>query len=133
MIKEINYKTTYPIRHAVMWPDKPMAYIELKDDPTGFHYGYFHEGILVAVISIFIKDNKAQFRKFATLVNYQRKGIGRKLLNYALESLKDVETIWCNARLEKTSYYESFNMKKTDQIFEKGGKSYVIMCKNKFD
>lgn len=133
MIKEIYYKETYAIRHAVMWPDKPESYIKLKEDATGLHYGYFLEGDLKAVVSIFLKDKKAQFRKFATLDAYQGKGIGSKLLNYLLDTLKDVDLIWCNARVEKASYYERFGMKKTDHFFDKGGQSYVIMEKKRVE
>ncbi|MBI9012866.1 MAG: GNAT family N-acetyltransferase [Clostridiales bacterium] len=129
MIQTITYKETYDIRHQVMWPDRPLEYIKLEDDPKGLHYGYFVEGKLVSVISVFITGKSAQFRKFATLKAYQGKGYGSKLLTYVLESMTSVDAIWCNARLEKTVYYESFGMVKTDKTFEKGGIGYTIMTK----
>lgn len=129
MIKTITYKDTYDIRHQVMWPDRPLEYIKLEDDPNGKHYGYFIDDKLVSVISLFIKGNSAQFRKFATLEAYQGKGYGSKLLSYVLESMTSLDYIWCNARLEKSMFYESFGMTKTDETFEKGGISYIIMKK----
>jgi len=129
MIKTITYKDTYDIRHQVMWPDRPLEYIKLDNDPIGKHYGYFIEDKLVSVISLFIKGSSAQFRKFATLEAYQGQGYGSKLLSYVLESMTSLDYIWCNARLEKSMFYESFGMTKTDETFEKGGISYVIMKK----
>ena len=129
MIQTITYKETYDIRHQVMWPDRPLEYIKLEDDPKGLHYGYFIKGKLVSVISVFITDRTAQFRKFATLKDYQGKGYGSKLLTYVLESMTEIDCIWCNARLEKTGFYESFGMVITDETFEKGGIRYTIMKK----
>ena len=129
MIKTITYKDTYDIRHQVMWPDRPLEYIKLDNDPIGKHYGYFIEDKLVSVISLFIKGSSAQFRKFATLEAYQGQGYGSKLLSYVLESMTSLDYIWCNARLEKSMFYESFGMTKTDETFEKGGISYIIMKK----
>jgi len=129
MIQKITCQETYDIRHKVMWPDKPLEYIKLKDDPKGIHYGYFIEDKLVSVISVFITDNTAQFRKFATLEAYQGKGYGSKLLTHVLDSITSLDYIWCNARLEKTGFYEAFGMFKTDETFEKGGIDYIIMKK----
>lgn len=126
MIKKIHYKDTYDIRHQVMWPDKPLDYIKLDQDPSGDHYGYFIEGLLVSVISVFKTEEGYQFRKFATLVNYQGQGIGRKLLNHIMTGY---DNLWCNARIEKTGFYESFGMHQTDKTFRRGKKEYVIMKK----
>lgn len=38
-IKTIDYHDTWPIRHRVMWPDKPEDYVRLDDDPKGTHPG----------------------------------------------------------------------------------------------
>lgn len=129
MIQAITYKETYDIRHQVMWPDRPLEYIKLEADPKGLHYGYFIKGKLVSVISVFITGRTVQFRKFATLKDYQGKGYGSKLLTYVLESMIGIDYIWCNARLDKTGFYETFGMVTTDETFEKGGISYIIMKK----
>ncbi len=128
MIKQINYTDTYLIRQQVMWPDRPIEYIYVEGDDTADHYGYFCSDKLIAVISVFKTEEGYQFRKFATLDDYQGQGIGTMLLSYVMETYKGV--IWCNARLEKTDFYKRFGLEETDKCFEKGGKSYIIMKRN---
>lgn len=128
MIKEIPYELTYAIRQQVMWPDKPIEFIHVEGDETADHFGYFDQDKLVSVISVFKTEEGFQFRKFATLVDYQGQGIGSKLLEYILKKYYGV--IWCNARIEKTGFYERFGLKRTHMFFEKGGKHYVIMKKS---
>jgi len=128
MIKRITYDLTYDIRHKVMWPNKSIDFIKVEGDEDADHFGYFIEDKLVSVISVFKTGNTHQFRKFATLENYQKQGIGSKLLTYVLSSY-DGE-IWCNARIEKIRFYEKYGMRQTDQSFAKGGKEYIIMKKS---
>lgn len=131
MIKKIDYTDTYSIRHQVMWPKEPLSYIMLEDDLVGDHFGYFVEDEMVSVISLFSIDSKVQFRKFATLFEHQGKGYGSALLKHVLCEYEGTDTklIWCNARLEKTHYYERFGLEKTDETFERKNKKYVIMAK----
>ena len=44
-----------PLRHSVLWPNKPLAYVKLPEDDAGEHYGAFIDGIPtpVAVVSVF--------------------------------------------------------------------------------
>ncbi len=130
-IKQIPLSKVLPIRHQVMWPDKPFEYIMLPNDDRGSHFGLFINGEIIAVISLFIENNKAQFRKFATLVIHQGKGFGTMLLKriVIIAQEEGVKKIWCNARVEKSKFYERFGLKSTDKTFEKGGIHYVIMEK----
>lgn len=131
-IKEIPFETTWDLRHRVMWPDKPIEYVMLPEDKNGLHYGLFKNQQLIAIVSVFIKDKDAQFRKFATLDSEQGRGYGTKLLSHLFQELTKMEItrIWCNARTDKTSFYDRFGMTKTDRIYEKGGINFVIMEKN---
>ncbi len=125
MIKPISYLETYSIRHEVMWPDKEMSYIHVEGDEEAEHFGYFLDGILVSVISVFRVNESYQFRKFATLIEFQGQGIGSKLLAYIMDTYKG--TIFCNARIEKTDFYKRFDLKETNNQFIRGGKSYIVM------
>ncbi|GAA4842421.1 GNAT family N-acetyltransferase [Algivirga pacifica] len=128
-IKKLNSKATWPLRHKVMWPNKPIEYVQLPNDQEGLHLGLFIEEKLVSVISVFVENGEAQFRKFATDMEEQGKGYGTKLLTYLLDYLKQegVKKVWCNARVEKAFFYNRFGLKETEQRFSKGGIDYVIM------
>lgn len=130
-IQKIPYSSTWEIRHLAMWPNKPKEYVKLVDDKLGTHYGVMINKELVAVVSCFIKNKEAQFRKFATLPNKQGKGYGTQLLTFLMDeiSMQEVVKIWCNARVEKAFFYEKFGMIQTNTKFTKGGKDFVIMEK----
>jgi len=114
-----------------MWPEKPIEFIALDEDRKGIHFGLWKGVQIVSVISLFINEDEAQFRKFATALSEQSNGYGtllmRHLMTYA-ENLK-VKKIWCNARADKTSFYEKFGMRQTSKSFIKGGINYIIMEK----
>ncbi len=131
MIKEIPHFMVWEIRQKVMWPDKPLSYVQLEDDENGFHFGLFIQEKLVSIISLFVSNNEAQFRKFATLEEYQGRGYGSLLLKHVISIAKQkgVNRLWCNARINKTSLYEKFEMNCTNERFTKDGQDYVIMEK----
>ncbi|WP_268034751.1 GNAT family N-acetyltransferase [Algoriphagus sp. PAP.12] len=130
-ILEIPLNDVIKIRHEVMWPKKPIDYVRLPNDEKGRHFGLFINNELVSVISLFIENSEAQFRKFATLEKHQGKGHGTILLNeiMTIAEKSKLSKIWCNARVEKSAFYEKFGMQATDKTFEKGGIMYVIMEK----
>jgi N-acetylglutamate synthase-like GNAT family acetyltransferase len=84
---------------------------------------------LISVVSVFLHGQEAQFRKFATVEQYQGKGYGSKLLQYVFDFLeeKKVSRIWCNARISKAGFYQKFGMETTAATFEKEGMEYVVM------
>ncbi len=128
-IKQINASETLLIRHKVMWPDMPIEYVELPNDETGRHFGLFVNGEMTSILSLFVEDNEAQFRKFATVVEFQGLGYGTFLLERIIDLVnkEGIRKIWCNARVEKSNFYERFNLKPTDKKYEKGGIEFVIM------
>jgi len=127
--KEINASETLPIRHKVMWPNKPLEYVELPNDVNGKHFGLFVNEEITSIVSLFTENNEAQFRKFATLIEHQGFGYGTILLNKVIDLIKEdkITKLWCNARVEKAKFYERFGLKLTDKKFNKGGIDYVIM------
>lgn len=128
-IKEIEASETWQIRHEVMWPDQPSEFVQLEEDNEGLHFGYFIEEKLVAIVSCFFVGDEMQFRKLATLNEYQGKGIASELLKYIFKLAKEkgLKKVWCNARTEKKTFYEKFGMKDTHKIFIKTGQEFTIM------
>lgn len=128
-IKEIQASDTWQIRHQVMWPDQPFEFVQLEEDNSGFHFGVFENNTLVSIVSCFIEGQEMQFRKLATLEEYQGKGIASHLLKYILQFAKEkkINKVWCNARSNKKSFYEKFGMKDTFKTFTKAGQEFTIM------
>lgn len=132
IIKQITIEEALPIRHKVMWPNKTLDYVKLPNDDLGRHYGFFIGATLISVISLFITNKEAQFRKFATLDAYQGLGYGSILLKEIMNisQKEQLSRIWCNARENKSGFYAKFGMRATEKTFEKGGLSYIIMERN---
>jgi len=130
-IKEIEASKTLAIRHTVMYPNKPLTYVQLPNDAEGTHFGLFLNHQLTTIVSIFINNNEVQFRKLATLHEFQGKGYGSKLLTYIINLAKQEKRkrIWCNARVNKSSFYHKFGFKETSSRFTKGDIDFVIMEK----
>ena len=129
IIKEITPSETWPLRQTVMWPEKPIEYVQLKEDPNGLHYGLFLEDKLEAVISCFESGGEMQFRKLATSTLQQNKGYGTALLDFTISEAKrkGIKRLWCNARSNKRGFYERLGFTVTSNTFFKDGVAFVIM------
>ncbi|WP_236013302.1 GNAT family N-acetyltransferase [Paenibacillus glycanilyticus] len=129
MIKVIDKELAWQLRHKVMWPNKPFDFIKIEEDDEGTHYGLYEGEELVSVLSLFVQGEQAHFRKFATLTNYQKRGFGSQLLNHVLDEATStgIKRIYCNARVNKASYYEKFGFSKLGDTFNKSGKDYILM------
>ncbi|RXJ72838.1 GNAT family N-acetyltransferase [Veronia nyctiphanis] len=128
-ISTITAQQVLPIRHQVLWPDKPVDFSQVKGDDTATHYGAFIEGELVSVGSIFIDGDTARLRKFATLSAHQGKGVGTAMLHVMLSDLKSssVKTFWCDARESAMAIYQRIGMKAEGERFHKSDIPYFKM------
>lgn len=129
MINEVPYSDVLEIRHKVMYPEKEKDYVVLPDDDKALHIGYYKEGVLVSILSLFLKNRELQFRKFATLPGYQGQGYGSELVKWVLDYANDMkfDRVWCNSRIEKTGFYKKFDFMETDQVFEKDDLKFIIL------
>jgi len=130
LIQPIAPEATYALRHQVLWPDKPLAYVMIAEDADGHHFGAFQQGALVAVISLFVMGAEARFRKFATRPDCQRQGIGSALLRHVFGEARRLGAshIWCDARQDSAAFYERFGLRPEGAIFYKGPVAYVRMA-----
>ncbi len=126
-IRSITPEQTYPLRHSVLWPDKPFDYVKVENDEEGHHFGAFRDEELVAVISLFVNKNESRFRKFAARPDCQRQGIGTLLLNHVMDEAKrqGATTLWCDARLDAADFYRRFGMEAVSEVFHKGPIPYA--------
>jgi ribosomal protein S18 acetylase RimI-like enzyme len=130
-IDEAKIEDVYPIRHQVLWPDKPFDFVKVAEDESGFHFGVYAGPSLVSVISLFPDgDSKSiRFRKFATLEDHQGKGYGRELLLFAMKFAQSegYEKIWCDARTEALGFYEKLGFTRLfDRFFKETIEYYKI-------
>ncbi|MEZ8782325.1 GNAT family N-acetyltransferase [Vibrio splendidus] len=128
-IKQLSAIEVLPVRHQVLWPDKPMSFCMVPNDEHATHYGAFIGGQLVCVASIYIQGNEARLRKFATLPEFQGQGIGSNVIDHAISNLKDsnIQYFWCDARTTALGFYQKFGMAVEGPEFEKSGVVYYKM------
>ncbi|AYA38545.1 GNAT family N-acetyltransferase [Hymenobacter oligotrophus] len=128
-IRRISAADTYPLRHLVLWPDKPLAYVHVPDDAAGHHFGAYYDGKLVSVVSLFVQGPEARFRKFATHPDWQRQGMGSALLRHLMAEAARLgaSELWCDARQEATGFYQKFGFVTEGSTFSKGTVAYVRM------
>lgn len=130
IIKRIPKEGTWELRHTVLWPNEDFSYVQMKEDEDGLHFGLYAEQRLVSVLSLFVRDGEAQFRKFATLPTEQGKGYGSMLLRHVIREAAELGAtrIWCNARAAKSGFYERFGLRaKPGESFEKNGVAFCVM------
>ncbi|MFT6970160.1 MAG: N-acetylglutamate synthase-like GNAT family acetyltransferase [Roseivirga sp.] len=87
-----------------MWPDQPLAFIQLEGDENGIHFGVLNQEKLVSVASLFSDHQEAQFRKLAILGEAHGNGYANLLLEHVIQycEAQRVEKLWCNARTSKS-------------------------------
>lgn len=131
-IAPVSHQQTYPLRHVVLWPDKPLDYVKVDDDDSGYHFGAFDQDELVAVISLFVNGEEARFRKFATRPDWQRRGVGTLLLNHTIDQARQAgaQLLWCDARLDAAAFYRRFGMEAVSDPFFKGPIAYARYSMN---
>lgn len=130
-IEQIPPELTWRIREQVLYPGKDPEYSKLPEDYDGMHFGLFDQNTLISVVSLFRHETGMQFRKFATLNEFQGKGYGTELLDHLIETAKTegCERVWCNARKSASGFYGKFGFLETEITFNKYGHDYVIMEK----
>ena len=132
-IVSLHWKQTIPIRHCVLWPNKPPEFCHVKGDEDALHFGtVVKQGEakqLVSVASIFINGDSARLRKFATLPEFQGRGIGSALLTHIIASVQEtgIAYFWCDARATATEFYARFGLEAEGEVFTKSGLPYIKM------
>ncbi|KAI2610062.1 GCN5-like N-acetyltransferase [Hypoxylon fragiforme] len=57
-IRSIPAADTYALRHAVLWPNKPLSYVQLPDDIAGQHFGAFISAPRLTTVAEKSKDSE---------------------------------------------------------------------------
>lgn len=85
----------------------------------------------MCVASIYREGEDARLRKFATLTEYQGRGIGSYVLKHIMSELKGlgVRSLWCDARATAVTFYEQLGFEISGSEFNKSSLSYYKMTR----
>jgi predicted GNAT family N-acyltransferase len=129
MIKFLQTEEVLPLRNIILREGKlkDEECIFLNDDAADtFHLGYILNEKVVSVASFHHQMNKDfpgeafQLRGMATALEFQGKGYGNQLLNFAIVYLRGqkVNYIWCNARKKAFKFYQSIGFEFISDEFD---------------
>ncbi|MFA6945232.1 MAG: GNAT family N-acetyltransferase [Pedobacter sp.] len=128
MIRFISTEDTLALRSLVLreGADHELCRFEGDDSESSFHLGYFKDEELICIASFHKQGREGfdgtgyQLRGMATLPDFQGKGIGNQLLNFAIVYLRGLKAnyIWCNARKAALRFYLGLGFEFISDEFE---------------
>lgn len=137
-VKKISALETYPVRHPILRAGRPISdcAFDLDNKVSTFHLGLYNKNNLIGVASFMENSNtyfnekvQYQLRGMAILKNYQKKGLGKLLLNAGeKEASKSCSRLWFNAREIAIKFYKNcgYNIIGKPFNIEGIGKHYVM-------
>lgn len=130
-VVSLTLEEVLPIRHRVLWPDKPVSFCRLPEDEHGKHYGVRLDNAIVCVASVFTENGKARLRKFATIEEFRGRGIGSMVLKHVVQESKKlgIKVFWFDAREEAIPFYRKFGFTTEGDRFYKSAIPYFKMVK----
>ena len=127
-VKYISSNLTHKIRKEVLWPHikNNKFSIDIDTHKDTFHLGAYINNNIVS-IGTFVKEKNKEFnnnkqyrlRAMATDLKFKEMGYGKKLFSHAINILKNkqIELLWCDARLEAIPFYKKLHMKSLNTIY----------------
>ncbi|NHI00824.1 GNAT family N-acetyltransferase [Oceanimonas sp. MB9] len=130
-VEVLTVEEVLPLRHAVLWPNEPVAFSRVAEDDAGAHFGIRQHGEVVCVASVFFSGDTARLRKFATKMACQGQGMGSVMLQFLIEHLRErgVRKLWFDARASATAFYGKFGFAVEGERFYKHGVAYYRMSR----
>jgi len=128
-IRFISATDTYAIRQQILRPTQSIEECQYEGDldDSSFHIGVFEGEVLISIGSFYQEEQPGlngylpyRLRGMATLTDYRGNGIGKQLIEYSEEVLKEkgCEMWWCNARNSAGAYYEKLGLIQLGDVFE---------------
>ena len=115
--KQVLHKETWPLRAAVLWPEKSAGPgCELPSDTADgtVHFGVFQGAELISIASFSRQSHDAlpdevsyRLRAMATTKTSRNSGAGRLVIDGAIRALQrmGVEGVWADARHVALGFY----------------------------
>ncbi len=126
-IKQIKVEDTYEIRKEELRKNMDLTtHFDGDYDKGTIHLGLYKNKELVSIVSFTLSNYKDfsgiqyQLRGMATKEEFQGKGMGRKLAEFALKKLKskNADVVWCHSRITAIDFYSKMKFKKIGEVFE---------------
>ncbi|SFI37770.1 GNAT family N-acetyltransferase [Jannaschia pohangensis] len=113
-------------RQAMLWPDRPIAHVEVPGDDTALHLGAFAGHALVGAGSFFAHGAATQLRKLAVDPGWRGHGIGSELVRQgaAMTRAEGQHSLWCDARAESCAFYVAIGFEIDPDTYQKSGRPY---------
>ena len=128
MTRFITAEEVLPLRSLVLRAGKPESTCVFPGDEaeTSFHLGFEKDRQIVCVASFHRQSHPDfqglgyQLRGMATHPEWQGKGIGNQLVNFAIVYLRGQKAnyIWCNARKKAFSFYQALGFEFISEEFD---------------
>ncbi len=125
-IKMIRHDMTYALRQEVLWPKKTIEDVIVEGDESAVHFGVFHHGESIGVVSLFTCGQSMQLRKLAVIQKFQGVGVGTALIQNCISYARknSASTIWCDARSSAIGFYRKLGFTIDEHEFTKSGENY---------
>jgi GNAT superfamily N-acetyltransferase len=130
LVRRANAAELIDLRHRVLRAGLPISEASFASDElaTNYHFGAFTNpqtstAICCATFHLNRFENSPawQLRGMATDPAWTSKGLGKAVLNLAIQTICDaspVQTFWCNARVAAIPFYEKQGWKIVSERFE---------------
>lgn len=128
MTRFIPAKDVLSLRSLVLREGKAFSECVFPGDDASdsFHLGFEKEGEIVCVASFHLQVKEGfqgiayQLRGMATHPDWQGKGIGNQVVNFAIVYLRGrgVNYLWCNARKNAYRFYQSLGFEFISEEFD---------------
>jgi len=115
------------LRHATLRQGLPResAYFAGDESPDAVHIAAMLEEVVVGCASFHLNTWESrpayQLRGMATADSIRRRGVGRAMLLFAEDLLKQegaTRQLWCNARVPAVPFYESMGWTVVSEVFD---------------
>lgn len=126
LFKLVSAAEVLPLRQEVLRSGRPIESCTFENDnlESTQHLGAFFKDKLVGILSVFVAKNQIfdapkqiQLRGMAIDKAYQKKGIGKNLLQETLKRKNPDDFIWCHARLSAVNFYQKNRFQKASDTF----------------
>jgi GNAT superfamily N-acetyltransferase len=121
-VVEVDAVATHDLRRRLLRSHRPGLPVRNPEDalPGTFHLAEVDDdGALLGVASFTRDGSAARLRGMAVEPDAQGHGVGRLLMDAALERLRNegVQRLWCHARNGALGFYERFGMRLVGEGF----------------